>query len=170
MLLTDLGIILGLISVGGFTLASFKLKRRVVINSCYGGFSLSSAAYERLAEYGVPIQKRYEATRGPNGRYIEDPRNAGLVIFDNALDEHSDEAINKLSKTTVNIGRRYWDCWTRENREHPLLLRVINDLGPEVASGKYAKLKIVEIPIFTEYTIEEYDGMEHIAEKHKTWS
>jgi len=104
MLLTDFAITTGLCVVAGFVTIALTCKRRVVINSCYGGFGLSSAAYERLAEYGVPIQQHYEATR-----------------------------------------------------------------GPEVASGKYAKLKIVEIPIFTEYTIEEYDGMEHIAEKHKTW-
>jgi hypothetical protein len=30
-------------------------------------------------------------------------------------------------------------------------------------------LEIVEIPDDVEYTIEEYDGLEHIAEKHRTW-
>ncbi len=34
---------------------------------------------------------------------------------------------------------------------------------------KRLALKIVEIPAGTEYTIEEYDGIEHIAQVHNTW-
>jgi len=30
-------------------------------------------------------------------------------------------------------------------------------------------LAIVEIPDDVEYTIEEYDGNEHVAEAHRTW-
>ena len=42
---------------------------KVVINKCYGGFSLSEAAYEKLIEYGVPAQKYVEQKRGANGLY-----------------------------------------------------------------------------------------------------
>lgn len=56
-----------------------------------------------------------------------------------------------------------------ENREDPLLIQAIEELGEE-ANGRCAKLKIVEIPDDVEYEIEEYDGNEHIAEVHKTWS
>jgi len=31
-------------------------------------------------------------------------------------------------------------------------------------------LKIVDIPDGVEWEIEEYDGMEWVAEKHRTWS
>jgi hypothetical protein len=37
------------------------------------------------------------------------------------------------------------------------------------AGGECAKLRVVEIPDGTDYEIEEYDGNEHIAEKHRTW-
>ena len=38
------------------------------------------------------------------------------------------------------------------------------------ASGAHASLSVVEIPDDVEYTIEEYDGVEWIAEEHQTWS
>lgn len=50
-----------------------------------------------------------------------------------------------------------------------ILLKTIEALR-ENANGTYAKLKIVEIPDEVEFTIEEYDGLEHIAEQHRTWS
>lgn len=55
------------------------------------------------------------------------------------------------------------------DRHHPELIRVIEELG-EKANGACASLRIVEIPDGTEYVVEEYDGNEHIAEKHRTWS
>jgi len=35
--------------------------------------------------------------------------------------------------------------------------------------GEYKNLTVVTIPDDVEYTIKEYDGMEHIAEVHRTW-
>lgn len=53
-------------------------------------------------------------------------------------------------------------------RDDPFLLQVVTALGEE-ANGKYAKLKIVEIPEDVKWTIEEYDGQEWVAEAHRTW-
>jgi hypothetical protein len=36
-------------------------------------------------------------------------------------------------------------------------------------NGGYSDLKVVEIPDDVEWYIEEYDGMEHVAESHRTW-
>lgn len=46
---------------------------------------------------------------------------------------------------------------------------IIGSLLGDKANGSCAKLQIVDIPNGTDYTIEEYDGNEHIAEKHRTW-
>lgn len=58
-------------------------------------------------------------------------------------------------------------------RHHPLLIECVEALGGEHregASGPCAALKIVEIPDGVDYEIEEYDGSEWIAEKHRKWS
>jgi len=53
-------------------------------------------------------------------------------------------------------------------RDDEDLVRVVKELG-EKANSKYASLKIVRIPEDVEWEIVEYDGREHIAEKHRTW-
>jgi hypothetical protein len=40
----------------------------------------------------------------------------------------------------------------------------------EAADGAFAELKVIEIPDGVEWQIDEYDGTEWIAEKHRTWS
>jgi len=37
------------------------------------------------------------------------------------------------------------------------------------AKGDHAELKVVEIPDDVNYIVEEYDGLEQIAEQHRTW-
>ena len=48
------------------------------------------------------------------------------------------------------------------------LIRVIEEFGEE-ANGNFSELKIVEIPDDVKFIIEDYDGIEHIAEVHRTW-
>lgn len=132
---------------------------KVVLNSCYGGFGLSDEAYEKLNEWGIPIQAYISPERNPDtGLYILKLEDEGEVIFDNTL-----------SKDSVCCGR-YWDSWTRdkESRSHPLVVRVVEELG-ERANGVHAKLRIADIPDDIEWKIDEYDGIEHIAESHRTW-
>ncbi len=94
---------------------------KVVINNCYGGFSLSPAASERLNELE------------PN----------------------------------AEVNPRYGFCRSVE-RHDPNLIKVVEEMGKE-ANGSCANLKIIEIPDGLDYVIEEYDGKEWVAEKHRTW-
>ena len=54
-------------------------------------------------------------------------------------------------------------------RNDPFLIQVIEQLGKE-ANTIYASLHIVEIPDDVKWHIAEYDGSEHVAENHRTWS
>ncbi len=54
-------------------------------------------------------------------------------------------------------------------RDDPDLVAIVEELG-EKASGRFAKLAVVEIPDDVEWGIEEYDGVEWVAEDHRTWS
>ena len=53
-------------------------------------------------------------------------------------------------------------------RDDPILIQVVEELGIG-ANGKFAALKVVEIPNDVEWQIDEYDGVEWVAEKHRTW-
>ena len=55
-----------------------------------------------------------------------------------------------------------------EDRADLKLVECVEKLG-EDADGTFAELKVVNIPDDVEWTIEEYDGMEWVAEKHRTW-
>lgn len=53
-------------------------------------------------------------------------------------------------------------------RDDPVLIEIVEKMGAD-ASGRYASLKVVEIPDDVEWYVEEYDGREQIAEKHRVW-
>ena len=36
-------------------------------------------------------------------------------------------------------------------------------------SGRSADLRVVEVPADVDWEIVDYDGQEHVAEKHRTW-
>lgn len=92
---------------------------KVVINRCYGGYSLSQEAYEYL----------------------------GL----------------EWTNDWADCGYAY-----KDDRTNPDLVACVESLG-EKANGAFAKLRVVEIPDDVEWEIEEYDGSEWIAEKHRVW-
>lgn len=64
-------------------------------------------------------------------------------------------------------GKSLLYCWDIE-RDDPHLVEVVESLG-EAADGRHADLHIVSIPEGVDWQIEEYDGKEWIAEKHRTW-
>lgn len=53
-------------------------------------------------------------------------------------------------------------------RDDPVLVDIVETFGNN-AVGKYSKLKIVDVPDDVEWTIAEYDGLEWVAEVHRTW-
>jgi hypothetical protein len=53
-------------------------------------------------------------------------------------------------------------------RDDAHLVAVVELMG-EAADSGYAELKIVEIPDDVNWYIEEYDGREWVAERHRTW-
>lgn len=148
--------------------------KKVVINVCFGGFGLSKAAYEKLIEWGVPVRKYVKEVYGEDGRYTTSPENEGEVLFDRDLTPPNGNGLDDLYWKWKNEGReglfgRYWERWIEHKRDHPLLVRLVQEMG-EAANDRYAKLRVVEIPDDVDFQIEEYDGNEHIAEKHRVWS
>lgn len=63
-----------------------------------------------------------------------------------------------------------YDIYHRDiPRDDKRLVSLVEEHGSELMSGPCATLAVVEIPDGVEWQIEEYDGSEWIAEKHRVW-
>ena len=86
----------------------------------------------------------------------------------------SDEALLLYKQATSQIPRH--DGWYANMdilRDDPILIQIIEKIGLKAASGGSSELKIIEIPadIPNEgWIIQEYDGIEWVAERHRTWN
>jgi hypothetical protein len=55
------------------------------------------------------------------------------------------------------------------SRDDPYLVKIVKELGM-AANGAHSNLKIVEIPGDIDWLVQDYDGAEWVAERHRTWS
>ena len=108
---------------------------KLVINTCYGGFSISKEAAALMAGMGdeQAAAELAEYEKGGKREWCGHGYVAGYEI----------------------------DGYARDN---PNLIRAVEYLG-EQANGARAKLKVVEIPDDEEWEIEEYDGRESVVRK-----
>lgn len=139
---------------------------KVVINKCYGGYSLSPEAVEALAKRkGLEINW-FDARLGRT------PEFAPMTYEEAKLGRRVKDGELVFPVPIIGNDPKADDAWfeTRpEKRDDPDLVAVVEELG-ERANGDHAQLAVVEIPDDVEYSIQEYDGIEWIAEKHRTWS
>lgn len=149
-------------------IAHLKGVRKVVINACHGGFGLShEAILAYLAKCGTPVWAEVNKRFGgliPFIYYLVPPeqRLAGEPEDWHNMTLAQRAAHNAAYSRTVFSDRDV-------ARDDPYLVQVIEELGAR-ANGRHAKLKVVEIPADVDWEIDEYDGDETIAEKHRTWS
>jgi hypothetical protein len=62
------------------------------------------------------------------------------------------------------------DIYDRDiKRDDLYLVKIVKEMG-DAAGGRFSKLKIIAIPDDVDWIIQEYDGAEWIAERHRTWS
>ena len=54
------------------------------------------------------------------------------------------------------------------DRTDPVLVQIVETLGKE-ADGRFAKLRVVEVPDDVSWEITEYDGLESVEEVHRKW-
>lgn len=102
--------------------------KKIVINSCFGGFSLSQKAQDMYC-----AQKNIDPGE-----------------WNKSWGYYSDFHMSDI-------------C-----RDDPVLVDIVKQLGQE-ADGSCAELRIVEIPEDVNWYVEEYDGSEWVAERHRTW-
>lgn len=141
---------------------------KVVINKCYGGFSLSVKAVLWLFEHGfdedgfkTPIEKYWT---------VLDSRRFG---YKDSLSEwrtyQREGGREPLTLSVFTPDEKSVLSNRSTHRSNPLLIKCIEELG-EAANGRFAELKIIEIPDGIKWIVSEYDGMESIEEEHRSWS
>ena len=74
----------------------------------------------------------------------------------------------EYNKRRVADGKEPVTSDDKIERDDPDLVSVVEEIG-EKSFGEYGKLKVVEIPDGVNWHIEQYGGMEHVAEDHRTW-
>lgn len=104
----------------------------VVLNKCYGGFSLSQEACRKLISLGMNFYKKGEKA-DYNHPYVAEDNGKYLYYCDGK-----------------DIGK---------SRTNPLLIKVIKEMGKK-AWGQCAKLEIVNLDVNLE--IDSFDGMESV--------
>jgi len=137
--------------------------KKIVINNCYGGFGLSIKAqqyYLKLKGKGVYF---YKGTLGKDEYRKISAEQAGDEFVCHVVTKDCGEICNE----TAFADDIYFSA-RNINRDDQDLIKTVEELGIE-ASGRFAKLEIVEIPNDIEWEIEDYDGHEWISEKHRTW-
>lgn len=124
------------------TFEALKGVRHIVINCDHGGFGLSrEAQIEYLNRAGVAYNLQDRESRDDTVRF-------GPEI--------------KLSNGN------HWNERHDIARDDPILVALVHDMGDAVNSD-LASLKVVKIPGDVEWAINEYDGLEWVAEKHRQW-
>ena len=137
--------------------------KKIVINACHGGFGLSHKAMMRYFElkdievYPEEFNSYYSIWT----YYLLPPEERKV------LPEGSD-VVETLEASMQNSMDQVFYDW-KISRDDPALIQAVEELG-ENSWSSYSELKVVEIPDDVEWEINEYDGLEWVAEKHRTWS
>lgn len=135
---------------------------KIVINSCFGGFSLSNKATKLYWErkLGVPVFMIQQTGYYPNYSY--------------KLSEDEEGSSDSYVSTTDNLELfekdfdKHYLTNRPEERDDPILIEVVEELGEE-ACGSCASLNVIEIPDDVSWEISEYDGYEKVEERHRSW-
>lgn len=139
----------------------------IVINACYGGFSLSHACMLAYAS-----NKGIDVWHEVNPRYVGEYTYWTVPPYDRLHELTDGEwgAMSHEQRRARNVRRESEQLSVFGiTRDDPALVAAVRQLGSAKASGKYAQLAVVGIPDDVQWCIEDYDGQEWIAEIHRTW-
>lgn len=137
---------------------------KIVINNCYGGFGLSETgmqAYAARKGLTLYLEKDMLFTR----YWTVPPEQRVAQVSDEQWSKMTD--VERIARDKAYTSQTISDI--DFSRDDPDLVAVVEELGKQ-ANDQFADLKVIEIPDDVEWQIQEYDGYEHVAEVHRTWS
>ena len=149
---------------------------KVVINVCYGGFSLSPLATKKIAELKGKECYFFKFDLGDEEYKpitIEEAEKA-YIWYAYSVPNPEDYRLNErdedgLYKSANERAEKISLCFRDLDRTDKELIKVVEELKNK-ANGSFAKLKVVTIPDGIKWEIEEYDGNEWISEIHRIWN
>ena len=124
------------------TFEALRGVRYIVINRQHGGFGLSWDA--QIA-------------------YLE---RAGIAYT--LIDRESRDDTIRFGQEIKLANGDNWNDRYDIARDDPILVDIVREMGDN-ANGGFSNLRVVKIPGDVEWAIDEYDGLEWVAEKHRTW-
>jgi len=133
---------------------------KVVINKCFGGFGLSHKAIMLYAE--LKKIKLYPYLDDITKKVYGDRANLDNIDI---LPWCHYSTVPVDNEDTLN--KNYWS-YRDIPRDDKTLITVVRKLGKE-ANGKHAELEIIDIPDGIDWEIDEYNGLESVEEKHRSW-
>jgi hypothetical protein len=123
------------------TFEALRGTQHIVINRCHGGFGLSwDAQIAYLDRAGIAYTLVDRVSRDDTQRFGQEIK---LVSGDTWYDRQIE-------------------------RDDPVLVALVREMG-EAVNSEFANLRVVKVPGDVEWEIEEYDGLEWVAEQHRTW-
>jgi len=152
---------------------------KIVINKCFGGFGLSPAGVKRMAE--LQGKECYFFTHDhATDRYIpcdlEEATKAAIFYAFDVPNAQSLFRAKPWAKMTAkerereNALYRQHEIPSRpDDRSDPALVKTVEELGKE-SNGSFGQLRVVDIPDGVDWEIDEYDGMESVHERHRSWA
>lgn len=138
--------------------------QKIVTNRCHGGFGLShEAVLEYARQKGIRLYPEH------------DGKPYGFWTYWTVPEAERPESEDDWNKWTFEQRRASIEahdaaqlCPREIPRDDTALVATVETMGA-AASGKYSKLEVTEIPDGVDWDIGEYDGLEWVAEKHRTW-
>jgi hypothetical protein len=142
---------------------------KVVINTCHGGFGLSHAAVLAYA-------KRKGITLYPEkGAYSNIENYTYYTYYTVPPEKRVPSLPEPWLSNSLEVRKAHIAAVAKETlyyrdipRNDPDLVAVVEEMG-NAAGAEFAELKVVDIPDDVQFEIAEYDGLEWVAEKHRTW-
>jgi len=139
--------------------------QKIVINACFGGFSLSHKAVMEYAKIKNIKLYSYTSSRNKDGSYkyseFSPPKHKKDHIFIHYYRK-------PLDTKKPDDGDTFYFSNRDIERNDPALVEVVEKLGSD-ANGSCANLKVVEIPDDVKWEIDEYDGSEQVHEISRKW-
>lgn len=143
------------------------MNKKVAINTCFGGFRLSlkgELMYYKLKGIDVFV---YEHTKYEHRDGIDEYRK--VIDLDRVFDSNNYIDIklsqNDLGEIAYNVPFKeflHLDYSDMSIREDENIIEVIETLGVD-AESSVSNIRVVEVPSYVSYSIEEYDGREKLS-------